>query len=58
MIKYAPGLSDELADIAAYLAQYNEATAEQFLDFDMKCLACGSEPTKELTQYRKSWRTK
>ena len=32
MIKYAAGLSDELAEIAAYLAQYNEATAERFLD--------------------------
>lgn len=32
MIKYALGLSDELADIAAYLAQYNEATGERFLD--------------------------
>ncbi|MGD9631187.1 MAG: type II toxin-antitoxin system RelE/ParE family toxin [Pyrinomonadaceae bacterium] len=32
MIKYALGLSDELADIAAYLAQYNETTAERFLD--------------------------
>lgn len=32
MIKYALGLSDELADISAYLAQYNEATAERFLD--------------------------
>ncbi len=32
MIKYAPGLSDELAEIASYFAQYNEATAERFLD--------------------------
>lgn len=32
MIKYAPGLSDELAEIASYFAQYNEAIAERFLD--------------------------
>lgn len=32
MIKYALGVSDELADIAAYLAQYNETTAGRFLD--------------------------
>lgn len=32
MIKYAKGLCDELADIAEYLAKYDEATAEPFLD--------------------------
>lgn len=32
MIKYALGVSNELADIAAYLAQYNETTAERFLE--------------------------
>ncbi|MCC6453292.1 MAG: type II toxin-antitoxin system RelE/ParE family toxin [Acidobacteria bacterium] len=32
MIKYALGLSDELAEIAAYLTQFAEATAERFLD--------------------------
>ncbi|HQZ82064.1 MAG TPA: type II toxin-antitoxin system RelE/ParE family toxin [Pyrinomonadaceae bacterium] len=32
MIKYSQGLSAELAQIASYLAQYNESTAERFLD--------------------------
>jgi toxin ParE1/3/4 len=32
MIKYAAGVADELADIAEYLAQFNEATAGRFLD--------------------------
>lgn len=32
MIKYAHGVADELVEIAAYFAQYDEATAEQFLD--------------------------
>ena len=32
MIKYARGVFDELTEIAAYLAQYDEAIAERFLD--------------------------
>lgn len=32
MIKYAGGVFDELVEIAAYFAQYDEATAERFLD--------------------------
>jgi toxin ParE1/3/4 len=32
MIKYADGVFDELTEIAMYLAQYDEATAERFLD--------------------------
>ena len=32
MIKYAHGVFDELTEIATYLAQYDEAIAERFLD--------------------------
>jgi len=37
MIKYAPGLFAELVEISTYLAQYNQATAEQFLDSCEEC---------------------
>ena len=32
MIKYARGVFDELTETATYLAQYDEAIAERFLD--------------------------
>lgn len=32
MIKFAPGVFDELAEIATYLAGYDETIAERFLD--------------------------